>query len=74
MKLGNTNQITVMGQTWTPKKLAEGEEIDPTRPTIKVVDTPIPGYWHRLRGAPRGIRRQYRWHLKRLRKDGRDDS
>jgi len=75
VKVGDTDQITVMGKTWTVKKLAAGEEIGSSAPTFKVVDGPIPvaGYWYRLRGARRGIRRQYGRHLERLRRDGRGD-
>ena len=67
MKAGEKEKITVMGKTWTIKKLAAGEEIGSSAPTFKVVDGPIPiaGYWYRKRGARRGIRRQYRQHLKR---------
>jgi hypothetical protein len=67
MKVGEIEEITVMGKTWKIKKLAAGEEIGSSAPTYKVVGGPIPvaGYWYRLRGARRGIRRQYRLHLKR---------
>ncbi len=68
MKVGETKKVTVMGKTWTVRKLAAGEEIGSSAPTYEVVDGPIPvaGYWYRLRGARRGIRRQYRQHLKRM--------
>ncbi len=67
MKVGETEENTVMGKTWTIKKLAAGEEIGSSAPTYKVVGGPIPvaGYWYRLRGARRAIRRQYRRHLER---------
>ncbi len=67
MKAGEKEKITVMGKTWTIKKLAAGEEIGSSAPTFKVVDGPIPiaGYWYRKHGARRGIRRQYSQHLKR---------
>jgi len=67
MKVGETEEIMVMGKKWTIRKLAAGEEIGSSAPTYKVVDGPIPvaGYWYRKRGTRRGIRRQYKRHLKR---------
>ena len=67
MKVGETEEIMVIGKKWTIMKLAAGEEIGSSAPTYKVVDGPIPvaGYWYRKRGARRGIRRQYKRRLKR---------
>jgi len=67
MKVRETEEIMVMGKTWTIRKLAAGEEIGSSAPTFKVVGGPIhiAGYWYRKRGARRGIRRQYKQHLER---------
>jgi len=67
MKVGETEEIEVMGKIWTIKMLAAGEEIGSSAPTYKVVDGPIhiAGYWYRKRGARRAIRRQYKQHLQR---------
>ena len=67
MREGDTEEIVIRGKTWTIRKLAAGEEIGSSAPTFKVVGGPIPvaGYWYRKRGARRGIRRQYKQHLKR---------
>jgi len=67
MREVDTEEIVIMGKTWTIRKLAAGEEIGSSAPTFKVVGGPIPvaGYWYRKRGARRGIRRQYKQHLKR---------